>query len=79
MEETRNYSISENLEIELFENIIKLLLIFTITSNLLLVNLVSLRRNVLLAEFLTNCRNRHGTGEDKKESKMNLQSQFAPP
>ena len=26
MEETRNYSISENLEIELFENIIKLLL-----------------------------------------------------
>ena len=26
MEETRNYSISENLEIELFENITKLLL-----------------------------------------------------
>ena len=26
MEETRNYSIFENLEIELFENIIKLLL-----------------------------------------------------
>ena len=51
------------------------------------VNLVSIRRIVLLAEFPTifalkiifNCRNRHGTSEEKKESKMNLRSHFAPP
>ena len=26
-----------------------------------------------------NCRNRYGTSEEKKESKMNLRSHFAPP
>ena len=39
----------------------------------------------MLAEFLTilalkiifNCRNRHGTSEEKKESKMNLRSHFS--
>ena len=61
--------------------------IFIITSIFSLVNLVSIRRIVLLAEFPTifalkiifNCRNRHGTSEEKKESKMNLRSHFAPP
>ena len=60
---------------------------FVITSNYLLFNVGSVRRTVLLAEFLTifalkiifNCRNRHGTSEEKKESKMNLRSHFAPP
>ena len=64
---------------------------FIITSNYLPVslsdNLVSIRRTVLLAEFLTifaleiifNCGNRHGTSEEKKESKVNLRSHFAPP
>ena len=64
---------------------------FIITSNYLPVslsdNLVSIRRTVLLAEFLTifalkiifKCRNRHGTSEGKKESKMDLRSHFAPP
>ena len=59
--------------------------IFIITWNYLLGNLVSIRRTVLLAEFLTifalkiifNRRNRHGTSELKKESKMNLRSHFA--
>ena len=64
---------------------------FIITSNYLPVslsdNLVSIRRTVLLAEFLTifaleiifNCGNRHGTSEEKEESKVNLRSHFAPP
>ena len=54
IEETKNYSISENLEIELFENIIKLLLKYSssLQINYLLVNLKSVRRTVLLAEFL---------------------------
>ena len=53
----------------------------------LIVKVVSIRRIVLLAEFPTifalkiifNCRNRYGTSEEKKESKMNLGSHFAPP
>ena len=90
IEETKNYSISENLEIELFENIIKLLLKYSssLQINYLLVNLVSVRRTVLLAEFLIifdifalkmifNYRSRHGTSEEKRESKMNLRSHFA--
>ena len=56
------------------------------TSNYLVINLVTIRRTVL-AEFLTifalkiifDGRNRQATSEEKKESKMNLRSHFAPP